>query len=116
MKLVVYENDFGSVDSLVYENYIHAGISTQVNSRESIQATILNIQPNPFSTKTFIGFDNPDNEIYTFRMIDINGKLIKKMDNIRGDFIELNRSNLPAGIYFVELSGRITSRGKLLIE
>ncbi len=116
VKLVVYENDFGSVDSLVYENYIHAGISTQVNSRESIQATILNIQPNPFSTKTFIGFDNPDNEIYTFRMIDINGKLIKKMDNIRGDFIELNRSNLPAGIYFVELSGRITSHGKLLIE
>ena len=117
VKLVAFENDFGSIDSVVYEDYLNTtGVSTQVINKKSIQTTILNIQPNPFNNKTIISFDNPDNDIYTFRIIDQNGKLIKTMDNIRGSFIELSRSNLPSGIYFVELSGRITSRGKLLIE
>ena len=117
VKLVAFENDFGSVDSIVYEDYIYStGISTQVNNQESIQTPTLNIQPNPFNTKTIISFDNPDNDIYAFRIIDLNGKIIKKMDNIRGSSIELSRSNLPSGIYFIELSGRISSRGKLVIE
>jgi hypothetical protein len=76
----------------------------------------LNIQPNPFNNKTIISFDNPDNDIYTFRIIDQNGKLIKTMDNIRGSFIELSRSNLPSGIYYVELSGKTSRHGKLLVE
>jgi len=49
-------------------------------------------------------------------MVNWPGKLIKQMENIRGSSIELSRSNLPSGIYFVELSGGITSHGKLLIE
>jgi hypothetical protein len=87
-----------------------------VHNNESIQTSILNIQPNPLSTKTIISFDNPDNDIYTFRIIDINGKLIKKMDNIHGNFLELSRSNLPSGIYYVELSGKTSRHGKLLVE
>jgi hypothetical protein len=117
VKLVAFEHDFGSVDSLVYEDYITiAGINTSVQIRESIQATLLNIHPNPFSHATIISFDNPDHEIHTFRLFDLNGRLVKLMDHVRGDHIELSRSGLPAGIYFVELSGRTTSRGKLLIE
>jgi len=116
VKLVAYENDFGSVDSLVYEDFVYTGISTQVDNIESIQNSILNIQPNPFRNNTIISFDNPDNDIYTLRVIDLNGKLIRKMDNIRSNSIELSRSNLPSGIYFVELSGKITARAKLLIE
>jgi len=117
VKLEAYENDFGSVDSLVIKHHINGtGISTSVINKESLQSTTLNIQPNPFSKKTTISFDNPENDKFTFRLIDQTGKLIKQMENIRGSSIELSRSNLPSGIYFVELSGGITSHGKLLIE
>lgn len=117
VKLVAYENDFGSVDSLVYEDYINIkGISTSAHNIESIQTSTLNIQPNPFSSTTIISFDNPDNELYTLRIIDLNGKLIKEIDNIRGSSIELSRSNLSSGIYFLELRGKRTLRAKMLIQ
>lgn len=117
VKLVAYENDFGSVDSLVYKDYINIkGISTSVPNIGFIQTPIMTVQPNPFSRKTILNFDNPDNDIYTLRIIDQNGKLIKEMDNIRGSSVELSRNNLPSGIYFLELTGKTSRRTKLVIK
>lgn len=117
VKLVATENDFGSIDSLVYEDYINiTGIITSVRNIESIQTPMLKIHPNPFTSKVIISFYNPDNDKYTLRIIDQNGTLIKEIDNIRSSSIELSRGNLPSGMYFIELSGKINSRAKLLIK
>ena len=117
VKLVAYENDFGSVDSLVYENYINiSGISTSIQDIEAFKTSEILIQPNPFSRHTVISFNNPDNYNYTLRIIDQNGKVVRKIDNLRGQSLELSRDGLPSGIYFIELTGKKTSRAKLLIE
>ncbi len=117
VKLVAYENDFGSVDSLVYKDYINIkGITTSARHIESEQTPKLSIQPNPFTTNTIISFDNPYNDLYTLKIINQNGKIVKELDNIRGSSIEINRSNLHSGIYLVELRGKITSRAKLMIQ
>jgi len=117
VKLVAFENDFGLADSVVFEDYIYIeGSITSVVENESVQTQILNIQPNPLVNKAIIGFDNPENDPHTLRIIDLNGKLIKEIDNIRGTMIEINRSDLPSGIYVVELSGRIPGRARLLVE
>lgn len=117
VKLVAYESDFGSVDSLVYIDYVNvSGITTSTTNIESVESSILKIQPNPFRSATNVSFNNPDNEIHILRIFDQNGKLVKEMDNIRGNVVELSRNNLPSGMYFLELSGKIIRRTKLLIE
>jgi len=92
--------------------------ATRTSVRNTLfdQKPILNIHPNPFSSTTIISFDNPYNESYILRIIDQNGKLIKEMSDIRSNSIELNREDLPSGIYFLELSGKNISRAKLLIR
>ncbi|HSH18958.1 MAG TPA: T9SS type A sorting domain-containing protein [Draconibacterium sp.] len=117
VKLVAFENDFGSVDSLVYLDYVNVkGITTSAKDLESAELSALKIQPNPFSNKTILNFNNPDNDTYILRIFDQNGTLVKEMDNILGNAVELSRNNLPSGMYFVELSGKTSKRAKLLIE
>jgi parallel beta-helix repeat protein len=79
-------------------------------------AGILNIYPNPFSQTTTIRFHNPDNSEHRLSVRDLAGKTIYIRNNITSNSIEFNRDGLPAGIYFAEIEGNRTFRGKLVIE
>lgn len=63
------------------------------------------IFPNPFSSVTTIEteetLDNAGLTIY-----NCFGQAIDRLQNISGRTIKINRSNLPAGLYFVTLSHR----------
>jgi len=63
-----------------------------------------------------IAFENPDNDVFTLHILDLNGKLVQVMEDIRDNVIRLNRGSLEAGIYFLELYGRNTFRGKLVVK
>jgi hypothetical protein len=76
----------------------------------------LKLYPNPFNESTTITFDNPERYQYTFYLNDLTGKVIRRVDNITGEKIELNRDGLPAGLYLIELRGPKIFRSKLLIE
>ena len=76
----------------------------------------LQIYPNPFNYKTLIEFTNPGFERYELILSDLSGKIIKRMMHISENKLELNRDNIPNGIYLIELRGPINYRGKIVIR
>ena len=102
---------------MVFDNYIK--IATDISGSDNSDPLALTkpkIQPNPFNTRATVSFSNPDNDPLSLRIIDINGKLIKEVNNIRESSVEIDRNNLPPGIHFIQLSGKSSSVAKILIE
>jgi len=76
----------------------------------------LSIYPNPFTHTTLIEFPNPEKAKYRIYITDLAGKVVLFEDDIFADKLELGRENLPAGVYFLELRGPRTFRGKIIIQ
>jgi hypothetical protein len=95
-------DDNGIIDGINNKNYFISG---------------LYIYPNPFSDKTTIEFNNPDNESYKLTITDITGKIAKVIDNIMDNKIEVSRNNLSNGYYLIELKGKENIyRGRMVVE
>lgn len=74
------------------------------------------IFPNPTSNITTIEFSNPEREQYQLILTDLTGKVLKSMDKITDEKIEINRDGLSDGLYLIELKGPKTYWSKILIE
>jgi len=72
--------------------------------------------PNPFGESTTIMFNNPEGNIFTLYITDLSGKLCRIVNDINTSEYVLERKNLEKGIYFLELTGPRTYRGKIIIE
>jgi len=74
---------------------------------------LLSIYPNPFTENAIITFDNPKNEKYRLLIIDVTGKVVMEINEIFGNTVEIDGSNLSAGVYVVELTcGQCVLTGK----
>jgi hypothetical protein len=49
-------------------------------------------------------------------LFDFSGKVIRLQNNINTGEFTLKREGLEKGIYLIELKGRKTYRGKLIVE
>ncbi len=76
----------------------------------------LRIYPNPSSDISIIEFPNPNQEVYHLILTNLSGKVLKIIDNITEEKIEINRHGLRDGMYLIELRGTRIYRGKILIE
>ena len=76
----------------------------------------IRIYPNPFSSRATIIFPNPEAREYRLVLTDIPGRVIRTTTNISSNQFELNRENLPPGIYLLELRGDKVYRSKIVIE
>ncbi len=74
--------------------------------------------PNPFKYSTIIEFNNVNNEVHTLNIFNIQGKLIRTIDNISGNTIQIERENLSDGLYFyvLQLNSMIIGTGKLIVQ
>ncbi|MCJ8289555.1 MAG: T9SS type A sorting domain-containing protein [Crocinitomicaceae bacterium] len=75
------------------------------------------VYPNPFNASTTIELSTPvDNAELT--VFNTYGQLVKQVENISGQEIQLSRSNLPSGIYFFKLTenNKIIAADKLIIS
>jgi len=91
-------------------------VVTNVGIETIAKAEALTIYPNPFNNITNIVFNNPLKEIYTLYLIDVTGKIVKKINNIIDSQIIFSKENLTSGFYFVELRGAKVYRGKIIID
>ena len=66
---------------------------------------IIRIYPNPFSDKTTIEFNNPNQLNYKLSVFSITGNKVVEIENIRTNKIEIEKGNLSKGIYIIELKG-----------
>ena len=76
----------------------------------------LSIYPNPFNDKTIIEFSNPDNTCFQLIITDITGKVIKFIENIHTNKVEVERGKLSSGFYIIELRGERIYRDRIIIE
>jgi predicted outer membrane repeat protein len=76
----------------------------------------LNIYPNPFNETTTLKFPNPENNLFSLRVLDLTGKVLREISNIAGSEYILERNDLQQGYYIIELSGERIYRGRIVIE
>jgi len=71
--------------------------------KHEIQNEQFTIYPNPFSTQTTVQTDVPQtNAILT--IVNCFGQTVVEIKNFNGQTITLQRNDLPAGLYFVQLT------------
>lgn len=83
---------------------------------DEIQVDRLSVNPVPFSDRTVISFNNPEGHAYTLYLTDLSGKVCRIVDNISTSVFNLERENLNAGFYTVELRGDKVYRGRIIVE
>lgn len=81
---------------------------TSIQKSEAIDEMInqLNIYPNPFNNQTKLSFKNNGDDLSEIFVYNILGELIlhKSYENLMGEnFLSLDLSGQPSGIYFVQL-------------
>jgi hypothetical protein len=78
----------------------------------------LAVYPNPLIVGSTLNFHNPNQENLTLSIIDVAGNVAQTIRNISSQSVELNRSNLKKGIYFIELRNQqgLISKGKVIIN
>jgi len=87
-------------------------------SHLAAQALAFNAQPNPFNNSTLITFENKNNESYALILTNSVGQVVRQINNITADRVELLRGNLNSGLYFATLMNENGQRytQKLIVE
>jgi hypothetical protein len=78
----------------------------------------LNISPNPFTESTTLQFANPRGLRHNLTVTNMTGQVVRKVTEIVGDHILLERGELPPGLYFYVLKSADghAGTGKLLVK
>jgi hypothetical protein len=63
-----------------------------------------------------VTFDNSNKDKYKLLIIDITGKILYEIDDIRDNYVKIDRNLLTAGVYFIELIGPTIYYDKLIVE
>jgi hypothetical protein len=73
--------------------------------------------PNPFNSESVLYFSNPNNFEYSIVLSDVAGRIVKKYNNLKGEYTTIERSNLQAGTYYysIYISNRPAIMGKMII-
>jgi len=79
------------------------------NQKEIIKASSFSISPNPIGENTLIEFELLENETVSLELRNTEGKLIQQIIDeeklsIGKKQIQLNGSQLPSGIYFIQMT------------
>jgi hypothetical protein len=80
------------------------------------EQSVLMVFPNPVTSTATVQFPNPKQTAYQLKVKNINGQTVRETHQIRGNQVIFEKGDLPKGIYFIELSGEQTYKGKIIIE
>ncbi len=69
--------------------------------------------PNPFRDVTYLSFDNATGKKFSLSISDVTGRVVRTINNITTDFVEIKRESLATGVYYAVLSD---ASGKFLTE
>ncbi len=78
----------------------------------------LKLFPNPMKDFVIMEFNNAQGRTYTLTLADQWGRLVRTVDNIRGNQVRIDRNELANGIYFFQLqtTDQTAATGKIIIE
>lgn len=100
----------------LYDNYLDLSYPTN-----TVGTTIFNsfeITPNPSNGQFQISFESPKNEILKIEVLNLNGQLVKKIENIDNNQskILLDLTELPSKGYLIRLIGKEGVSTKKIIK
>ncbi len=81
-----------------------------------IRATGIEIFPNPAGERVTVRFDNPGNGTCRLTVRDVTGKVIRTLENLRGNSVQLRLEGIPPGIYIIRIDGTVRLQGMLAVE
>ncbi len=102
---VVYTVDSGSAGSLnkgVQQTYEIFPVN--IEKREKQTNISVDVYPNPSGTYITVEIQEFNNQHLTFRLLDMQGKLIKTKP-AKGRHTKINSSDLPPATYFLTIAG-----------
>ncbi len=104
----------GSYDLLLAK--INAPLISFVEN--NISGKTINVIPNPFSEIATLKFENAIKEKLALEIYDSKGQIIRIIQNIIGETVEINRDGLSQGLYFFRLfsTQKTKARGKLIVD
>jgi len=93
-------------------------ISTTTGINDSFAVVKTLVYPNPFANYTTLEFDNTQHERHTLVFYDIQGQLVRTINNITTDKVIVNKKDLKSGLYFFQLSTiwEVRATGSLVIQ
>ena len=100
------------IDNIIVEKLSATGlISTNENNN-------IIVYPNPFIDHATFLFDNQQHYCHTLTIFNMQGQIIKKMDNITNDRVTIEFNELASGFYYYQLrnANGIVGNGKLNIR
>jgi len=80
------------------------------------EESAISVFPNPMTSYTRIAFSNDNNELFDVIISDINGRVVREMNRLSGNSVEIEKGNLPIGMYFIEIKADKIYREKLMIK
>lgn len=93
-------------------------INSLIGIEEPEAASHPAIYPNPITDRAILYFENIKGQPHNVTIHNLNGEIVKRIDNIIMDHVDIVRESLPAGLYFYQLhtSGRLVADGKMIIH
>lgn len=82
------------------------------------QLGILSVYPNPMHESVTVSTAQLTEEVTMIQLVDLNGVVVKSIDNITGTTTEITRDGLKAGLYFVQVKSgsSVLAMTKLLVD
>jgi len=92
--------------------------STLATSEYDISLDKVIVYPNPFNEEAIIKINNNKSEVYTLKLYNSLGRVVKTISNISNSHVKIKRGNLKKGVYFFQIlyQGKTYTEGKLMIN
>ncbi len=96
---IIQDNEGGDYESSS-QNFTITSITGII---DPVQSNEISIFPNPFEDFATIEFNNPEYDSYTLTIYNPQGGVVRSITHLTSGKIELERGNLIAGYYFIQL-------------
>ena len=107
----------GVFDSNMYLVKIDANGLISVDENDRLSFNVI-AYPNPFTEYTSLELPDPKNRNYALTIVSSQGKIIRKIKNIKTGTIRIHREDLARGLYFYQLvsEGKTVASGRLVVN
>jgi hypothetical protein len=79
----------------------------QTGVNELSTAANMDIYPNPATSRTTLTFDSKDNAAHSLEVLNVTGQTVRTYAPQTGTQFEIERGNLPAGMYFARVKNTL---------
>ena len=94
----------------------YCAIPCNVGREEGVETGFIRAYPNPFSTEVTFQADKEFRDA-TLMVFNMQGQVVRQINNVFGQTIRMNRDQLPAGLYFFSIMNQGKAvKGKIVID